>query len=244
MLENRGNVSRYKTQILFLAITAAVLIVCHLITGGRFLGVDNIKTIVAHSVFYAFVSWGMMFVFTTGIVDLSVGANVILAANIGAVCAMDFGMGYAGLIVMTILSSVIMELLSVLCSVQMKIPSWISGLGMALIYEAALSIYAGKRAETVGTNVIMLKDYRALGKVAVMAVLLIIGFTAVYIIFNRTTIGFNITAVGGNESVAWAMGINRKKTVVIAAVIAGIFIGAGALIQESYVGKFTSVTGL
>lgn len=236
--------SEKKQRMLFAAVMLAVLLAGHLVSGGRFLGFANIKTIVAHSIFYAFVSWGMMFIFTTGVVDLSVGANVILAANIGAVCAMDYGMGYVGLVIMTVLSAVILEFLSVLCSVQLKIPSWISGLGMALIYEAVLNIYANERAKTAGTNVIMLKDYRALGQVAVMILFLLVGFAAVYILFNRTTIGFNITAVGGNGGVAAAMGINRKKTIIMGAIIGGIFIGLGALLQESYVGKFTSVTGL
>lgn len=236
--------SKRKSQIIFLCAIAAILIVCDLITKGRFIQAGNIRIILAHSVFYAFVSWGMIFIFTTGITDLSIGATVILAANIGAVCAMDLGMGYAGLIIMTIVSAAILELISVACSVQLKIPSWISGLGMALIYEAVLSLYANNRAKTAGSNVIALNDYRAIGNVPVMLILFIIGFIVVYFLFNRTTIGFNITAVGGNQGVASAMGINKKRTILIGALIGGVIIGVGALIQESYVGKFYSQTGL
>ena len=236
--------SKRKSQIIFLCVIMAILIICNIVTAGKFLHSGNIKIVLAHSVFYTFVSWGMIFVFTPGIVDLSIGANVILAANIGAVCAMDLGMGYAGLIILTIASAVILEFLSVACSVQLKIPSWVSGLGMALVYEAILNIYAGNRAKTAGSNVITLKEYRVIGNVPVMLILLIIGFIAVYILFNRTTIGFNITAVGGNAGVASAMGINRKKTILIGALIGGTFIGVGALIQESYVGKFYGQTGL
>lgn len=240
---NKQN-KKYENQIAFLITMVVMLFLCNIATSGRFLQINNLRVVLMHAIFYAFVSWGMSFVFTTGIVDLSIGANVILVANIGAVCAMDLNMGYAGLIIMTVGSAVILEFLSVSCSVQLKIPSWISGLGMALIYEAVLNMYVNARANVVGSNVITLKGYRAIGNTPVMIALLIVGFIAAYILFNRTTIGFNITAVGGNGGVAAAMGINRKKTILVGALLAGVFIGMGALIQESYVGKFVSQTGL
>lgn len=236
--------AKYRTQFMFVITVAVLLIVCNLVTGGKFLAANNMLTVLIQSVFYTFVGWGMVFIFTPGITDLSIGATVILAANIGAVCAMDFGMGYAGLIIMTILSAMILQLVSVLCSVQLKIPSWISGLGMALIYEAVLNIYVNQRALTAGSNLIMLKDYRALGQQPVMIVALIIGLVAAYILFNRTTLGFNIEAVGNNDGVASAMGINKKKVILLGALIGGFFIGVGGLLQESYVGKFYSQTGL
>lgn len=234
----------YKTQILFLISVAVLLLACHFVTGGRFLTKNNILIVLVHAVFYAFVSWGMVFIFTPGITDLSIGANVILAANLGAVCAMDYGMGYAGLIIVTILSAMILQIISVACSVELKIPSWISGLGMALIYESILTIYVNKRAATAGSNLVILKEYRAIGQFQVMILLLAAGLIIAYTLFNRTTLGYNIIAVGGNAGVASAMGINKKKTILLGAVVGGFFIGTGALIQESYVGKFYSQTGL
>lgn len=232
-------------QILFLAVLAVLMVICNIITGGKFITFDNQQFILAHSIFYVFISWAMIFIFTPGITDLSIGANVLLAGNIGAICAMDLGMGYAGLILMTILSAAIMEFVTVFCTVGLKIPSWIAGLGMALIYEAILSTYTGQRAKTVGSNVIQLdKSFRALGSIPIMIIFLIAGFIVCYILFNKTTTGFNITAVGGNPEVSKAMGINVKKTIIIGAIIGGIFIGVAAILQESYVGKMYSTTGL
>ncbi len=234
----------YKLQIIFAITVLLVVLICNFATGGRFLATRNMLVILTHSVFYAFISWGMVFVFTPGIIDLSIGANVILAANIGAICAMDYKMGYAGLIIITILIATFLQFLSVACSVRLKIPSWISGLGMALIYEAILTIYVNKRAETVGSNLVILKGYRALGQFPVMIAVLAAGLVIAYILFNRTTLGYNIIAVGGNKNVSSAMGINIKKTILLGAIVGGFFIGVGALLQESYVGKFYSQTGL
>ena len=45
------------------------------------------------------VALGMMFIFTGGMIDLSIGAQAILAGNVAAVLVEDFGLGYAGLII-------------------------------------------------------------------------------------------------------------------------------------------------
>lgn len=237
-------VSKYKNQILFFVALAVVFEVCNLITSGNFLNINNVMFFLAHSVFYIFVSWGMVFVFTTGIVDLSIGANVLVSGNVGALLAMELGWGYFGLIAGTVLSSALLELISVLMSVKLKIPSWISGLGMALVFEAILSIYGNFRAQEYGTNTLLLTSYRGFGTVPVMMVMLVVGFVVCYLIFNKSTIGINIAAIGDNKEVAQAMGINIAKTIIIGAMIGGAFIGLGALIQESYAGKMLPTSGL
>ena len=235
-----------KNQLLFFAAVAVILIICNLITGGKFLRSSTIMFILAHAVFYIFVSWGMLFIFTTGMVDLSIGANVLLAGNIGAILAMEAGLGYVGLILGAVVSATLMEMLTVYISTGLKIPGWVSGLGMTLIYEAILSIYGGYRAANFGSNVLTLdkKTLGALGKVPVMLCFLVIGYLVCYFVFNKTTIGINISAVGGNREVAKHMGIRIMKTIMLGAMIGGLFIGFAALLQESYVGKMVPVTGM
>ncbi len=235
---------KLKNQMILLGCIAVIFVISNIAVGGRLLTWNNMKIIITHAIFPSFVSWGMMFIFTGGLIDLSIGANILLSANIGAICAMDLGMGYFGLIGMTLLSAIILEQLSVNCSVNLKIPSWISGLGMALIFEAILTVYSTIRSKTEGSSNITLVNYRALGSMPYMAIIWIIGFAAAYMIFNRSTLGLNIRAVGGNEGVAKAMGINMKKTMLTGAVVGAVFIGMAAIVQESYAGKLVSTSGL
>ena len=65
-----------------------------------------------------------------------------------------------------------------------------------------------------------------------------------YIIYNKTTIGLNIRATGNNEEVAKMMGINTRKTLIFAGIIAGFFIGCAGFLTESYAGRVIGVTGL
>ena len=155
--------------------------------------------------------------------------------------ATKYNLGMFGLIVGTILCVVIFEHLVIRCAISLKIPSWIAGLGAALVYEAILALYI------TSNNIFALdlyKEYRILGDMPYMGFVYIIGFILAYILFNRTSIGLNIRAVGSNEKVAAAMGIDKKKTVFLGALIGGIFIGLAAVVQLSYSGRIYSQTGL
>lgn len=225
---------RLKSQIILFVGIAILFIILNFSLGGKFLSKENIVSTITHSIYITFVGWGMSFIFTSGLVDLSIGATIVLSANVGAVCAMELGMGYFGLIVPTILCAIVCELISVNCTVSLKIPSWISGLGMALIYEAILAIYGTARSITKGSNTVALTDYRLFGTMPAIFIVWVVGFIVAYFLFNRTTIGINICALGNNDNVAQIMGINKKKTMLFGAVIGSIFIGVSAIIQLSY----------
>ena len=69
------------------------------------------------------------------------------------------------------------------------------------------------------------REYRLLGQLPWSIIILLIGLVAAYFIYNRTTVGLNIRAIGGNKEVAKALGINEIKTLLWVGVICGMFIG-------------------
>lgn len=238
-----GNKKKLESQILLLCAFLAVFLICNFIFNGKLLTLDNINTIVSHAIFPIFTAWGMSFIFTTGIIDLSIGANILLSANVGVYCAESLKMGYAGLFAGTIVTSVIIEHLCVRCSQTLKIPAWISGIGVALIVEAVLSQWATVLTGQ-GGKLPILKHYKMFGQMPAMAVIMLIGLVIVYFLFEKTKIGINLHAIGGNSSVAEVMGINTKKTIFISTMIGGIFIGLAAIVQISFSGKLLSTSGL
>lgn len=233
---------RRTAQIIIGIVLAALFMIMHFASGFKLLSPDNIRLLIIQSVFPTFVSWGMMFIFTSGMVDLSIGANCILSANVGMLFAQYLGWGYPGLIIMTILTAVLFEQITVHCAVTLKIPSWIAGLGMALVMESVTTV--GLTAYLSGTNILRLEKFRALGTFPAMLIALIAGTVVSSLISERTAIGYNIRAVGSSPHVAEAMGINTKKTILLGAVLGALFIGAGTVFQASYAGKFMAVSGL
>lgn len=231
-------------QILIIVIIVVIFVVCHFITGGRLLAPNNLKTILTQVTYPMMVGLGMMFIFTTGITDLSVGAQIILAANLGAVLVEDFGLGYPGLIIGTIVTLIVTELASASLSVFVKIPSWVAGLGAALVYEAIATMYVTKRSVTAGAAIVYLKHCQALGNFPTIFIIAVIVVVVSYFLFSWTKLGFNIRAIGGSADVAEAMGINRKKTIMLAALTGAIIMAIGAITQISYTGRFTTTTGM
>lgn len=235
---------RLQSQITVIAIVVVVYVICHFITGGRLLTPNNLRNILTQVTYPMIVALGMMFIFTSGMIDLSIGAQAILAANVGAVLVEDFGLGYPGLIIGTIVAMIICELLSASCSLFLRIPSWVAGLGAALVFEAIATIYVSNRAKTAGAAIVYLKQCTALGTFPTIFIIAVLVFLVAWFIFNRTELGFNLRAIGGGGEVAEAMGINRKKTVLLSAVVGAVIIGIGAITQLSYTGRFTPSSGM
>ncbi len=235
---------RNKSQAILIITLLLLIILLNFPLEGRLLSAINIRTVLSNAVFPIFIAWGLSFVFTGGIIDLSIGANILLAANVGVLLAEKFHLGYAGLIIGAVMVSILIEQMTVHCSITLGIPSWISGLGVALVAEAILSQWSSVLAKNYAERLPSLKNYRILGQMPYMIILLIIGFIVAYIIFNKTKLGINLTAIGGNPEVAEIMGIDIKKTIILATIIGGVFIGMAGVINISTVGKMNATSGL
>lgn len=244
---------RLQRQILVIAVIAAVYVVSHFLTGGRLLSAANLKALLLQIAYPMMLSTGMVFIFSGGMIDLSIGSQMILAANIGAILVENVVLekftgttgtvlGYFALICGTVLVMVLCESLSASCSVFLGIPAWVAGLGCALIFEAAAVMIVGKA--TSGTAVVYLRHCNFLGTFPWMFILAIAVVIIAWFIFNRTVLGFNLRAIGGNAEVAGAMGINRKKTIMTAAVVGAVIIGIAAVAQESYQTRYTVSSGM
>lgn len=233
---------KFIIQILFTMAAIAVLAVLNITTDGKFLSAANISAIIVNASVPTLVAWGFMFIFASGIIDLSVGAVIILAANIAG--TIGNATGYVGLVVSGITAGIVLMTINFTVFQVTKIPSWIAGLGMTMGYEALSSIYSQYRLG-MGLRVVNLEDpFRALGRAPLVFVVLAIAFILAYFIYNRTTVGLNIRAMGSNQAIAKIMGIPLSKTVVYSGLVAGIFIGMAAVAKESFAGTVNAVSGL
>ena len=237
-----------KSQIVRTGIVIAVITVLYIIlniaVGGKFFTVSNILSVVTSSVVNTFVVLGFCFIFTMGVVDLSVGAIMILASNIGGILAIQFNLGYPGLIIGCIAVTVILEMLNLKVIQLSKIPAWIFGLGATMVYEALGSMYNSAQI-AVGKQAVSLQDAcRGLGVPPANIIVLVVGLVIAYFLFNKTSIGFGSRALGSNQAVAQMMGVNINKTMLKAGAVGGVFLGLASAVNESYSGRIVPTTGL
>jgi ribose transport system permease protein len=125
-----------------------------------------------------------------------------------------------------------------------KIPSWIAGLGMCLIYEAAAAAYADAMQAKGDYVVLLKKEYSVFGHAPGVYIVFIIGIFVAYVLYNRSTFGLNVRSIGSNPAVAKAMSINITKTLIITGLVCGFFIGCAGFMRESYSLRVYAMTGL
>ncbi|SHI17551.1 ribose transport system permease protein [Sporobacter termitidis DSM 10068] len=228
--------------ILIAAIVVVAVIFNFIVGDNKFLDPANIGVIISHTIWPIFVAWGLCFLFACGYTDLSIGAILVL----GSFSTTLFGnwLGFPGVILGGLIVGALLTFINFNVFAFTKIPSWIAGISLAMVYEAlAVALKVNKTTSSlIYTD--MDKGLRLLGKMPWSLVLVAVGFIVAYIIYNRTTVGLNIRALGGNKDVAKALGINILKTLLWVGVIAGLFIGLAAVVQQSFAGRTTVKTGL
>lgn len=225
-------------------IIAIIYVVLNFLTGGKFLAGSNILFVLSASVVTSFVVIAFCFMITMGFMDLSLGAIMILASNAGGILAASFHWGYFGLILGSIGVAICLGLLNIKLMLVSKIPSWVFGLGIAMIYEAIGAMYNASQIK-IGKQVVSLNTIcREIGNPPWNLIVLAAALFAAYIIYNKTSIGFGLRAVGSNKTVAKMMGINIEKTIILAALCAGVYAGFASAINESYGNRVGTTTGL
>ena len=236
-LTRARNESRIKPLPIIIVIAAlALLVVLNVVVDGKFLTFQNFTIILSAATVPAFVAWGFSYLFACGITDLSAGAIIVLAATASAI--VGNALGYAVLVGVLCLA-VNMTLFQVT-----KIPPWIAGLGMTMVYETIAGYYSQVRVSQ-GLRVEGLADeMRVLGRSPAIYIMLVIGFIIAYVTYNKTSIGLNARAVGGNADVAQMMGINTRRALMLGGLMAGFFFGFAGVMKESYAGYVVAQTGL
>lgn len=234
-----------KVIVIVAAVVIVALIALHFATGGVLLSPGNLLILAGNMAVPTIIALGFTFVFTCNVTDLSPGALVLLTANcagiIGNACARPI-VAVPAMIVGCVAVGMACGLLNFTIYRVTKIPPWIAGLGMTMVYEAIVGIYSQARAAK-GLQVEFLRDEnRILGAQPWIFIVLVICVAVCYIIYNHTTIGINLRAAGCNEAVSKTMGINVPRTLVIGGAIAGTLFGVAGVVKES-VSIFTPAQG-
>lgn len=232
--------------IIFIAVIVLLAIIANIFTevlfDKTFLSLNNIKIIISNSIYPTFIAWAMCFLFACGYVDLSVGAVVILGAFMSCWAGNLFG--YPGVILGGILTGTLLVFINFMVFAFTNVPSWIAGICLAMIYEAISVFLVNNKSVKDYFNASLNDNYRILGQFPVNVIILAVGFVVVYFIYNRTAVGINVRAIGGNKNVSKALGIDVVKTLIYVGIICGVLVGIAAVLQESYTGKTSTLSGM
>ena len=225
-------ISKYS---LMLAVPILLFVVLSVIFHGV-IGTNNIPSLMQQAVAPAILGWGVLFNIKVGNWDFSVGSVVLLSAIIGGNIAVRLNWGFAGLLIFCLLVAVLAGVVVGLVYYFFKIPTIITSIGMLLIYES-ISSYA---FEGQG---IYLTGWNLLGNTEIVIIAIVAAATA-YLIFYRSSIGYNVRAVGNNMNIAAQNGLNVYRVKAVAIAIAGLFAGLYAFISLGTSGVQKTVSSM
>lgn len=236
--KKKGMSGTVRGYMILIGLVVLSWVIFKVLTPGNFGSSANLLSYFEASLLAAVGAVGFYFVLVMGMFDFSIGANIMLSAIVGCVFATRFGLGYAGLIIGSIITGAIVGLLNGFFYVKLRIPSMIVTTGLALIYESVANYIAGGVEQTLPS------DLRALGQMPGNLILAVLAFVLAYVLLNYTKVGTYTYAIGSNEFVAKNMGINVNLYKVLAFVISGAFFGIMAVLTISYGSSMVAVTGM
>jgi len=231
-----------KRNVLYFGLGALVIVMS--ILSPAFLTIGNIFDILLQSSINGIIALGVTFVIASGGIDLSPGAVWGLT---GVVCGLLLKAGLPWIVALLgcILAGAICGLFSGSLITKGKIQPFIATLatmsvfrGLALIITKGYTIYNfPKEFRYLGSG-------RLFGIIPIPVIILLVIFVVSVFLFERTTFGRYLVAIGNNKEAARLCGINVNKTILLAYIYVGIMCAiAGGVIAVARLNAAEPIAG-
>jgi ribose transport system permease protein len=220
-----------------LALPVIVMALFALLTGGRSLNERTLLVTLQQSVLPIIISLALIGNLTLGMFDFSAGAVVVAASIIGGNLAKATGTSVPGLVLFCVLAATALASLTGFLNNKLRIPVMVLTLGLLLVYEALPRvIYSAGATISINMATLALAPW--------IFVVLAVVFATFYVLYNFTTYGHNIRALGGNEDIARTAGLDLARIKQIGFTISGIYLGVAAVLNISSQGQILNVAPL
>lgn len=224
MKKTKASAKKIKGIVISLSIPVVYYLILMVLMPDR-VTFANIRYYLAQAVLPAVLAWGASFSLTVGHRDFSIGASVLASAIIGGNLALRLGWGPIGMLIMCPLVGFAVSSITGGLFVLLRIPSMIVSIGMMLIIESVCGIVFD------GAGVLMPSEYVIFAGSGKTLLVGLVVYTAVYLLYNRTTFGYHVRAIGSNASVAETYGLKVLKTRFWCFAFSGLFSGVYAALM-------------
>jgi methyl-galactoside transport system permease protein len=131
---------------------------------------------------------------------------------------------------------------------KFKIHPFLATLGMMITLYGVLSIYFASGApgpQPIGGFDTRYTEFVIGETLGVPNLVIYAGVISVvvWVLWNKTTFGKNLYAVGGNPEAAKVSGVNVAKTIIITYILAGVLYGIGGFLEAARIGSANNGTG-
>ena len=220
-----------------LVLPLLVIAIFAVITNGRTLNTRMLMVTLRQSIIPIIISMALIGNMTLGMWDFSAGGVVIAASIIGANLMKLTNTGIPGLVIFCMLSAVLLTTLTGFLNNKLRVPTIVLTIGLVFVYEALPRIiFHGGATIRAKYTKLALEPY--------VFIILAIMFIVFYLLFNKSTYGHNLRALGGSQEIAKAAGINGPKILQKGFIYSGIFLGVASVLYMSNNGQINNVAPL
>lgn len=247
-----------------LFVIIAILLIIIIAMEPSFVKLSNFTTIITQSATRIIYACGIAGIIVLGGTDLALGREVGLAAIVAAslLQATDYSLRVFSTdavprlpIIVPIL--IVMVMLALISGIHgfivahWGVAPFIASLGIQLIsYGLCLQYFNQVCASNPlsGFDEVFNKFCKGTIQIGGLSLSYLMFYALIvviimWIVWNRTTLGKNMFAVGGNREAAKVCGVNVKKTIIIVYIIAGILYAFGAVLEFGRIGSANSTMG-
>jgi ribose/xylose/arabinose/galactoside ABC-type transport system permease subunit len=224
-----GSDRRFRLEGVGLTIVLIALVILFTWINPRFGTLANLANVLTQSSTYVIVAMGMTFVISKAGIDLSVGSMLALVTCVffGLV---DGGWPWAIALPLMFLLAMGLGALNGLMIAFLAIPALIATLGSMVAFRGVALLHsAGKLYYGLPPAIVWLGQGKVTGvPVPIIVAALFVAFS--WWLFNKTTFGVHVRAVGGNREAARLAGINVGRVEVLVYTLMGFAVALGGLL--------------
>ena len=225
-----------------------ILLVCFvvffsLLLPNTFATVGNLQTTVSVQSVLAVLALTALVPLVLGEFDLSIGAQLGLAALLVPGLTSK-GMGLAPAIIMALVVTTVIGLVNGLLVARVRINSFITTIGMGALIQGIVLWFSGGTIifENIPPSLQMLAQGKILG-VPLPVVYLAIVAVLLWFVLEHTPFGRYLAAAGGSKEAARLSGLNVPQLTIIAFTLTGFLAGIAGVIQAAQLGTGNPAVG-
>ncbi|GHH38695.1 ABC transporter permease [Lentzea cavernae] len=204
-----------------LGVVGAVVVVfaAFALANPNFASGANLQTMGVDLAQYGLLALGVSFVIITGGIDLSVGSVVALSGVWSAWLNVHAGLPDVVAIVVTLLTGVAIGLVHGFAVTFLGLPPFVTTLvTLVAARGAALALTQGFPIDGIGETFGSIAQYRLAG-VPIPALLFVGACVIAFFFLERTHVGRQVYAVGGNSEAARLAGIRTRRRIILTYVV-------------------------
>ncbi len=239
-----------------------IMILCVIIADPSFLSINNMWKILAQASTRGILALGVAGMIVLAGTDLSAGRILGCGAAVSASLLQSVSYAsrmYKGIteplplwvpLILSIVVCVVFCLVNGFGVAKLHMHAFIISLGTQLIAYGILCLYIDSQEggaqplASLDSRYIDLVNGRHILGVPNLVWFLIICSIVMWIVWNKTTLGKNMFAIGGNTEAAAVSGVNVAKNIMLVYLEAGVLYGIAAFLEAGRIQSVTTATGL